>query len=108
MSSRMYVHNGLDPEIILHLQKTYVLPVLLYGLELVLSSKILINFWRTRLKRIYKTVNKYWQSDVSTPSAYYSTLECLNMESYKLGTIHPPIKNQFTLVTRFGYLQNFD
>ena len=43
MSSGMHGHNGLDPETNLHLMKTYEFPVLLYGLELVLPCKTLIN-----------------------------------------------------------------
>ena len=39
-----------------------------------------------------KTVNKYWQNEIITSPAFYSTLEFLNMKSYKLGTIHPPLK----------------
>ena len=41
MSSGMHGHNGLDPETNLHLIKTYVTPILLYGLEVVLLKKIL-------------------------------------------------------------------
>jgi hypothetical protein len=37
-------HNGLDPESLLHIYKTYITPVLLYGMELLLpSSKNLLN-----------------------------------------------------------------
>ena len=43
MSSGMHGHNAQDPETNLHLVKTYVLSVLLYGLELVLPCKTLIN-----------------------------------------------------------------
>ena len=192
ISSGMHVHNGLDPETNLHLVKTYVLPVLLYGLELVLSCKTLINKQETYQKKmlkqilslptstadvavyvisgflpveaqidkntltllnnvarqddtsvkkqiaimqltiknekssswfiqarktflkynrgdiheqlvnppeknqwkttVNKTVNKYWQNEIITSSAFYSTLEFMNMKSYKLGTIHPLLK----------------
>ena len=192
MSSGMHGHNGLDPETNLHLVKTYVLPVLLYGLELVLPCKTLINkletyqkkmlkqilslptstadvaiyvisgflpvegqidkkiltllnnvarqdntsvekeiairqltikneksnSWFVHARKIFlkyelgdihehlvnppeknpwkatvnKTVNKYWQNDIITSSAFYSTMEFLNMKSYKLGTIHPLLK----------------
>ena len=47
MSSGMRGHNGLDPETNLHLVKTYiyiyVIPVLLYGLELILPNRTLMN-----------------------------------------------------------------
>ena len=52
MSSDMHRHNGLDPETNLHLVKTYVLPVLLYGLELVLPCKTLINKLETYQKKM--------------------------------------------------------
>ena len=56
MSSGMHGHNGLDPETNLHLVKTYVLPVLLYGLELVLPCKTLINKLETYQKKMLKQI----------------------------------------------------
>ena len=56
MSSGMHGHNGLDPETNLHLVN--VLPVLLYGLELVLPSKTLINKLETYEK---KMLNKFYR-----------------------------------------------
>ena len=200
MSSGMHGHNGLDPETNLHLVKTYVLPVLLYGLELVLPCKTLINkletyqkkmlkqilslptstadvaiyvisgflpvegqidkkiltllnnvarqdntsvekeiairqltikneksnSWFVHARKIFlkyelgdihehlvnppeknpwkatvnKTVNKYWQNDIITSSAFYSTMEFLNMKSYKLWNYSSAFKNQYTLGTR--------
>ena len=44
--------------------------------------------WKATLN---STVNRYWQNSISTSSAFYSILEFLNMKSYKLGTIHPPL-----------------
>ena len=43
------------------------------------------NIWKATVNKI---VNKYWQSDINTSSAFYSTLEFLN----RLGTIHPLLK----------------
>ena len=54
MSSGMHGHNGLDPETNLHLVKTYVTPVLLYGLELVLPNKTLINKLEVYQKKMLK------------------------------------------------------
>ena len=48
------------------------------------------NTWKATVN---KTVNKYWQKNIITSSAFYSTLEFLNMKSYKLGTIHPLLKS---------------
>ena len=56
ISSGMHGHNGLDPETNLHLVKTYVLPVLLYGLELVLPCKTLINKLETYQKKTLKQI----------------------------------------------------
>ena len=39
MSFTLDGHNGLDPEISLQLFKTYVLPILLYGMEILLPTK---------------------------------------------------------------------
>ena len=36
--SEFHGHNGLDPESLLHIYKTYITPVLLYGMELILPS----------------------------------------------------------------------
>ena len=47
------------------------------------------NIWKATVN---KTVNKYWQSDISTSSAFYYTLEFLNKKSYKLGTTHQLLK----------------
>ena len=59
MSSGMHGHNGLDPETNLHLVKTYVLPVLLYGLELVLPSKTLINKLETYEKKMLNNFYRF-------------------------------------------------
>ena len=47
------------------------------------------NLWKATVNI---AVNKNWQSDIRTSSAFYSKLEFLNMKSYKLGTIHPLLK----------------
>ena len=39
MASGLHGHNGLDPETSLQLFKTYVLPILLYGMEILLPTK---------------------------------------------------------------------
>ena len=56
MSSGMHGHNGLDPQTNLHLVKTYVLPVLLYRLELVLPCKTLINKLETYQKKMLQQI----------------------------------------------------
>ena len=39
MSSGLHGENGLDPETAIHLMQTYVLPVLIYGMEVVLPRQ---------------------------------------------------------------------
>jgi len=39
MSSGFHGHNGLDPETTLQLTRTYITPILLYGLELILPNR---------------------------------------------------------------------
>ena len=56
MSSGMHGHNGLDPETNLHLVKTYVTPVLLYGLELVLPNRTLMNKLEVYQKKMLKQI----------------------------------------------------
>ena len=41
MSAGFHGHNGLDPETSVHLLQTYVMPVLVYGLEVVFPRKVL-------------------------------------------------------------------
>ncbi|CAC5421539.1 unnamed protein product [Mytilus coruscus] len=38
LGTGFHVHNGLDPESLLHIYKTHILPVLLYGMELLTPS----------------------------------------------------------------------
>ena len=56
MSSGMHGHNGLDPETNLHLIKTYVTPILIYELEVVLLNKTLINKLEVYQKKLLKQI----------------------------------------------------
>ena len=56
MASGMDGYNGFDPGTNLHLMKTYVLPVLLYRLELVLPCKTLINKLENYQKKMLKQI----------------------------------------------------
>ena len=47
-------HNGLDPESLLHIYKTYITPVLLYGMELLLPSSKPLEQLELFQKRILK------------------------------------------------------
>ena len=55
MSRGMHGHSGLDSDTNLHLVKIYVPPLLLYGPELVLPSKTLINKLENYQKKILIT-----------------------------------------------------
>ena len=54
MSTGLHGNNGLDPESSLQLIKTYITPILLYGLELILPNKTLT----TKLERFQKKLLK--------------------------------------------------
>ena len=49
-------HNGLDPESLLHIYKTYITPVLLYGMELLLPSSQPLKQLELFQKRILKQI----------------------------------------------------
>ena len=63
MSAGFHGENGYDPETSLHLLRTYILPILTYGLELILpSSKGLSKldpFFKQLLKRILSLPKKH-------------------------------------------------
>jgi hypothetical protein len=49
-------HNGLDPVSLLHIYKTYITPVLLYGMELLLPSSKPLEQLELFQKRILKQI----------------------------------------------------
>ena len=67
--ARCTVYNGLDPETSIHLLQTYVLPILVYGLEVVLPKATLFD----KLERTYKQFIKQSLSlpvTVADPAMY--------------------------------------
>lgn len=62
LGSGFHGENGLDPETTIHLYKTYILPVLLYGMELIIPRtrhlKILEKFQKKTLKQINTVTSK--------------------------------------------------
>ena len=69
MGSGLHGENGLDPETSIHLLQTYVLPVLVYGLEVVLPKASLMD----KLERTYKKFVKHILSlpvTVADPAVY--------------------------------------
>ena len=55
MSSGLHGENGLDPDTAIHLMQTYVLPVLIYGMEQVLPKRKYIDM----LDKFYKKFLKH-------------------------------------------------
>ena len=69
MAAGLHGENGLDPETSVQLINTYVLPVLVYGLEVVLPNKTLID----KLERVYRKFLKQVLSlpdTVADPASY--------------------------------------
>ena len=65
-ASGLHGQNGLDPQTTIHLIRIYIIPVLLYGLEIVLLNKSQVD----RLELYQKKLLKYVLSvSVNTPDA---------------------------------------
>ena len=56
MSSGLHRENGLDPETAIHLMQTYVLPVLIYGMEVVLPKRKYIDMLDKLYKKFLKMI----------------------------------------------------
>ena len=56
MSSGLHGENGLDPETAIHLMQTYVLPVLIYGMEVVLPKRKYIDMLDKFYKKFLKMI----------------------------------------------------
>ena len=56
MSSGLHGENGLDPESAIHLMQTYVLPVLVYGMEVVLPRPKYIDLLEKFNKKFLKLI----------------------------------------------------
>ena len=60
MSAGFHGDDGLDPDTSIHLLQTYVLPVLVYGLEVLLPRKVL-------LEKLYRIHKKFLKMILSLP-----------------------------------------
>ena len=69
MASGLHGENGLDHETCAHLLQIYVLPVLVYGLEVVLPKQTLVEKPSSAYKKILKQV-LYLPSTVADPAVY--------------------------------------
>ena len=94
MGSGLHGHNGMDPETSLHLLSIFVLPVLVYGLEVLLPKNALVE----RLERTNKQFIKQLLSLPSTAadSAVYILSGTIPIE----GTIHKRALTLFGNVCR--------
>ena len=69
MASGLHGENGLDPETSIHLLQIYVLPVMVYGLDVVLPKSALVD----KLNRTYKKILRQILSlptTVADPAVY--------------------------------------
>ncbi|MEW8548514.1 MAG: reverse transcriptase domain-containing protein, partial [Candidatus Thiodiazotropha sp.] len=62
-------NNGLDPDTSVHILQTYVVPVLVYGLEVVLSRKQLLDKLERFLRKILKSILSL-PDTVAEPAVY--------------------------------------
>ena len=80
--SGFHSNNGLDPESLLHIYKTYVLPIILYGMELLLpSSKPLeqLEMFQTRMiKQLLSLPTRCPDPAVYILTAWYSSYRSSN------------------------------
>ena len=60
MGSGLHRENGLDPDTSIHLPQTYVIPILVYGLEVILPTGV-------RLDKLYMVHKKFMKQILSLP-----------------------------------------
>ena len=56
MGPGLHGHNGLDPETAVQIYQVYVLPTLLYGLELILPEQRLVDMLKRTNKKFLKHI----------------------------------------------------
>ena len=69
MGADLHGENGLDPDTSIHLLQTYVIPLLVYGLEVVLPTEVFLD----KLDRVHKNFIKQILSlpqNVADPAIY--------------------------------------
>ena len=79
MSAGLHGENGLDPETSLHLYQTYVLPLLLYGMEVVLPRQKYMNMLDKFNKR--KIKHMLWLPVTTADPAIYILSGTLPVEA---------------------------
>jgi hypothetical protein len=77
----LHGENGLDPLTTIHLYRTYVLPILLYGLELLLPFRKLIDKHELFQKKTLK-INMSLPNSTADPSAYTFCMGCFQYRPY--------------------------
>lgn len=96
MGAGLHGSNGLDPETSIHILQTYIVPILAYGLEVLLPGKTLMN----RVERFYKKLLKQILSlpDTAADPAVYILTGSLSIE----GIIHSRALTLFGNVCRLS------
>ena len=69
MGSGLHGENGQDPETVLSLLQTYVLPILFYGLEVILPTGKALSVLDTQYKRLLKQI-LLWSETTADPAIY--------------------------------------
>ena len=94
MGAGLHGENGVDPETAMSLLNTYVLPVLLYGLEVIIPSGKAFTILETQYKRLLKQILSLPKS--TADPAIYLLSGMLPVEA----TLHKRILSLFGNVTR--------
>ncbi|MES9884980.1 MAG: reverse transcriptase family protein [Sedimenticola sp.] len=97
MASGLHGENGLDPETSLHLMQTYILPVLIYGMEVILPKVKLVDKLEIVNKKFLKQILSL-PTTVANPAVYILS-GTIPVE----GTIH---KRALTLFGNISRLQD--
>ncbi|MCG7866749.1 MAG: hypothetical protein JAY74_10300 [Candidatus Thiodiazotropha taylori] len=94
MGAGLHGHNGLDPDTSIHVLQTYILPLLVYGLEVLLPRKTLME----KAERFYKKLLKQILSlpNTTADSAVYILTGTIPLE----GVIHSRALTLFGSICR--------
>ena len=96
MASGLHGENGMDPETALSLLQTYILPVLTYGLEVIVPSKKVLPILETQYRKIIKQILSIPSN--TADSAIYMLSGTIPME----GVIHKKMLSLFGNITRLA------
>ena len=95
MASGLHGENGMDPETALSLLQTYILPVLTYGLEVIVPSKKVLSTLEIQYRKIIKQILSIPSN--TADSAVYILSGTIPLE----GVIHKKMRPLFGNITGF-------